>query len=725
MPNTLNKQLHALGIAEMPYAQIAATIGHELTAAEKLVVDRGRAISKLRRMEKKAKGAKSNADKQADFVAKRSEIGDIPPCADFKRRERCRLDLMAFGMSYFVGSSSGKFLKKAPSERMLPYITALQESYLSDRMVHVRFPRGKGKTTWLKIGELWAASYGHRKYMFLGAANGQNAESILEDIWAAMEENVEYGEDFPEVAIPIRHLEGRMQRCAVQTCGGKLTKIRKGKDRIVFPRIDGYPCSGAMLVARGREAGIRGLVKGSQRPDHAAIDDPQTRGTAKSDAGCADIAKWITGDVLALAGHDRAMSACMTTTPIYAGDVSDQFSDKDLHPEWTTISVPMVIEWPTNTELWDEYLELRRRDEASGELGFPNATAFYIENRAEMDKGADVIDPTDGDPKTEVSAVQHCYNLLFKHGRDAFETEFQLAPKRGTGAFVLTSQMVAANLSGVPTLTLPAGFHGVVASIDCMARDCLRWNIVAFGPQRQTSVISYGRYPDRGTLYEKNALVPEQNRAFSVALSHLVETLFNSPIKTADGKRINISGCGIDRGWKPRIVEYVCSRSKHKALLWPMLGFASQKFAPVRANGQKKANVTAVGDHLYSAQGTGFRFLGMHSDYWQEYAQRSFLAPALTAGATSLFGNDAMFHLDYAAEVASEMLSDKGVGAAGTEFWKWSKKPGAKNHFLDTLKMAIALGSWLRMLDAGAILAGDIRASRSAKSNHRRIVLKR
>jgi len=175
-------------------------------------------------------------------------------------------------------------------------------------------------------------------------------------------------------------------------------------------------------------------VRGSQRPDHAAIDDPQTRGTAKSDASCSDIAKWISGDVLALAGHDRAISACMTTTPIYAGDISDQFADKDLHPEWTTISVPYGAGVADGRGAMDDYLELRRRDEASGELGFPNATAFYSAHREEMDAGAIVIDPGDGDPKTEISAIQHAYNLLFKHGREAFEAEFQLSPKRGSGA---------------------------------------------------------------------------------------------------------------------------------------------------------------------------------------------------------------------------------------------------------------------------------------------------
>ena len=216
MPDSSTDRIIILAQSGVTVRQAEATLGRKMLPAERLAWDRAQVKRQLERAAKKARGPKSGADRVAAFVARRSEIGEIPPPVDADRRERCRLDLLAFGLTYFIGSGFGKLLLRPPSDRMEPYISALQESYLSDRMVHVRFPRGKGKTTWLKIGELWAASYGHRKYMFLGAANAQNAESILEDIWGAMEENKEYGEDFPEVALPIRHLEGRMQRCAVQ-----------------------------------------------------------------------------------------------------------------------------------------------------------------------------------------------------------------------------------------------------------------------------------------------------------------------------------------------------------------------------------------------------------------------------------------------------------------------------------------------------------------------------
>jgi hypothetical protein len=352
-------------------------------------------------------------------------------------------------------------------------------------MVHVRFPRGKGKTSWMKVAAVWSAAYGHRKYQFIGAANQTNAESILSDIWLLCETGAAFAEDFPEIVLPILHLDGRMQRCAVQTCGGKRTRVKRGLDKIAFPTVEGYDSSGVIVIARGRESGVRGLIKGSQRPDHAAIDDPQTRKTAKSGATSEEIAAWIVGDILGLAGHDKGMSAVMATTPIFADDVSDRFADTDLHPEWTTITVPLVIRWPDRADLWDQYLEIRRRDEAQGAQNFPNATEFYRTHRAEMDAGAELLDDGDGDPKTEISGLQHAYNLLFKHGKEAFETEFQLTPPRGGSAFTLSSKAIAAAISMTPRLALPTGFHSAVSFVDCMAKDALRWVVLGVGNERR------------------------------------------------------------------------------------------------------------------------------------------------------------------------------------------------------------------------------------------------
>ena len=657
---------------------------------------------------------KTNADRQAEFVSKRSELGEIPPPADLSRREACRFDLLQFGLTYCLGKGAGFLIKRKPSERMLPYILALQDSYSNDRMVHVRWPRGKGKTSWMKIAELWAASYGHKKYLVLFAATQPNADAIMDDIWDLIEECEPYGSDFPEIAIPVRALEGRMQRCTVQSVLGKRTKIKRGKDRICFPRIDGYASSGVMFVSRGRESGVRGLVKGSQRPDHVAVDDPQTRQTAKSTDVSKDVTLWLQGDVLGLAGHDCSMCGVLTTTPIYAGDVSDQYADPDLHPEWMTISSPLVIKWPDRMDLWDEYLEERRRDEIKGVKNFTNATAFYRANRIIMDTGAVVLDDGDGDPKTEASALQHAFNLLFKVKSEAFEAEYQLTPRRSGAAFQLSAKAVAANISQTKRLELPSGFHSAVAFIDCMSKDALRWTILGIGPARKGVVLAYGRYPETGVLFPPNALVPEQNKALATTLTNLIDMIATTPIKSERG---NVFVCGIapDRNWKPRIIEWVCSRSKHKNILWPSRGIGWSKYSPERTDGKAKLSVLGVGDHCFTAQGKGFRYLGHHTDYWKEYAQRSFLAPPLTAGATAIYGFDPLEHYDYGTEIASEVLADKGIGDQGTEFWRYTVRPGVRNHYLDCLVGCLALASWLRLYDATQTTAGKGNGKKAGK----------
>lgn len=708
------------GLVKRKYSQAKAAIlqgGVKLSDSQKKIWREAEIYWDVQREQEKERGPLSNADRQAAFVAKRSELGEIPAPANPARREECRLDLLKFGLTYALGKGLGFLLKHEPSELMLDYVRAVQAAHLNGEMVHPRFPRGKGKTSWLKIGCIWAASYGHSRFMVLGAANQDNANSILDDIWEFLEECEPYGEDFPEIAIPVRALEGRMQRCNVQMVGGKRTKIKKSKDRIIFPTVEGSDASGVVLISRGRDSGVRGIVRGSQRPDFLGIDDPQTRKSAKSTSETSNILSWIQGDIFGLVGHDKMPGAVLTTTPICAGDVSEQCADRDLHPEWTTISIPLVIQWPERMDLWNTYLDRCRRDKLSNQPTFPSATKFYRANRADMDRGAIVLDPQDG-AEHELSALQHAFNLLFRVGQESFDAEYQLKPKRPDSAYALTPKEVSGNISLTDRLVMPNDFHAAVAFIDCMSRDALRWVIMAVSSQRRACVVAYGRYPESGMLFPPNSPVPVQNKTLGARLMELVDSLAVLPLP-GNGTISHVSAIGIDRGWKPRIVEWVCTRSKHTGILYPSLGYAWSKYAPERQNGKRKDNVLGIGDHCFLAKGKGFRYIGHHADYWREYAQRSFLVPALTAGSTAIYGSDPLAHYDFACEICAEQLVDKGVGENQTEFWRWAKKPGAQNHGLDEVTGALALASYLRLYDTGQLLAGTSKKKPKRRSRVR------
>jgi hypothetical protein len=238
--------------------------------------------------------------------------------------------------------------------------------------------------------------------------------------------------------------------------------------------------------------------------------------------------------------------------------------------------------------------------------------------------------------------------------------------------------------------------------------------ILGIGSQRRGCIIAYGRYPEKGMLFPPNSPVPAQNKAFATALMQLTDQLAETVIAGRESAS-HVMAIGIDRGWKPRVVEWVCLRSKHKALLYPSLGFNWSKYAPERQDGKARSNVVAVADHCYLAQGKGFRYIGHHSDYWREYAQRSFLVPALTPGATAIYGTDPLAHYDLAIEIVAEYLAGKGVDDGGKEFWRWTSKPGSKNHGLDQVTGALALASYLRLYDATQVLAGGRNKNRKSK----------
>ena len=201
---TTTEQVTQLALLGGTLREVEATLGRQMTADERKAFDKARMIVKLRlakerderkrrereldenlftpeqfalgeaaiaakkeeadalaarREERLARGrAMSGAERVARHVAAKSELyGKIPACADPEERERCRLDLVRFGLRYGMD-----FIRRPPSLRMEKAIRKLQDAILAGGKVHVRWPRGKGKSAWEKIALKWIACYGHR-----------------------------------------------------------------------------------------------------------------------------------------------------------------------------------------------------------------------------------------------------------------------------------------------------------------------------------------------------------------------------------------------------------------------------------------------------------------------------------------------------------------------------------------------------------------------------------
>ena len=106
MPDPSIDRIIILAQSGVTVRQAEATLGRQMLPAERLAWDRAQVKRQLEKAAKKARGPKSGADRVAAFNARRSEIGEIPPPVDAERRERCRLDLLAFGLAHAGGAVS-------------------------------------------------------------------------------------------------------------------------------------------------------------------------------------------------------------------------------------------------------------------------------------------------------------------------------------------------------------------------------------------------------------------------------------------------------------------------------------------------------------------------------------------------------------------------------------------------------------------------------------------
>src|SRR5690606_15302141 len=139
--------------------------------------------------------------------------------------------------------------------------------------------------------------------------------------------------DFPEAVYPLRSLENSSKRQLQQHVEGRLTHVRWGQDKLVFPTIEAEhlprklrdegctasPSGGAIITTTSLDANMRGQqhtrADGSIiRPSLVLLDDPQTRQSAASPTQTRRRMELLNGDVLGMAGPGEQIAAVLTCT---------------------------------------------------------------------------------------------------------------------------------------------------------------------------------------------------------------------------------------------------------------------------------------------------------------------------------------------------------------------------------------------------------------------------
>lgn len=631
--------------------------------------------------------------RHARKTAAANDVGKLPAVANPKRRAACRDSLHLFLQTYCM--DTGGFLTTPPSERMGQIIHHLQAVVQSGGRTHIRMARGHGKSSFIKGACVYALAYGFRRFIVAVAARKADASAMIDDIFTLCEDGETFAADFPEIAVPIRKLGGIMQRAQNQTHNGKRTKIGKTAERIILPTIKGSAAAGAILVARGFKGAARGLVKGAQRPDLVLFDDLQDDKAARNPRTVQAYDEMIEKNFLGLGGHNKQIAAFMTSTPICPDDLSEVYAGK---PNWKTFTFPMLIMpphcWGMPGDLWKRYFQIKQTAIQDGEPEHLRANEFYAANRAQMDAGAEVLNPEFFDREIEQSGIQHAMNLRFANGEDSFAAEYQMQPVRQHDVFQIAAPHIAKQIRpGTPAFYRPEGTVYVACATDLNPAYGFTTAIVCFDREQTGFVSWYTVFTGAPLPIHEN--IPERTRA-----QMLFEALVNHGkqiVAMCKQHNFAINSWGIDAGGKQwDVVNNFARRDRagnsHAKQLCgihatPMVGRAGTTWNPrVKSRVADERNATM----LCSDPAKGWLWVVFNSDIWRETAQRAWLGTVGAPGGLSLFDGQGTRHGEFAAQIAAEQLEYKITLQSGRTEYKW-RSVGRKHDFGDAVTMCFAL----------------------------------
>jgi hypothetical protein len=630
------------------------------------------------------------------------DIGSLPPIADLERRIRGEQSFRLFCEIYFP-----HLFTLAWSEDHLRVIGKIETVVTMYDTLAVAMPRGSGKTTLSLVAVIWAILTGRHPFVYLLAAADDTAKRLLDNIKNQLSSNRLLLEDFPEALYPIHRLENEARRCNGQKYLGRPTNIKWGADELVMPTIPNSKCSGAVIRVSGLTGNFRGAMHirpngQSIRPTLVIADDPQTDSTARSMVQTAERLAILNGTIIGLAGPGKRTGVIVPCTVIYEGDLADQLLDRNRFPAWRGERTKLVYEWPENMKLWGEYAKLREdslRTDGRGE----EATAFYMQNREEMDRGAKVAWPDRySRERGEISALQSAYNLLMDYGEHAFASEFQNEPLRpGDNDEVLKPEDIWKKVNGRNRGEVPLECRKLTAFID--VHDNLLYYCVCGWEEGFTGyVIEYGTYPKQNRRHFSlhnvsktlKTVYPEAgvDGAIMAGLEELVKRLLDKKYRRGEGL-MQIDRLFVDMGYKDKIVAAVKFKVGGSTMMLSKGVGIRAGSKPISSYRRKPGWKIGHNWYIPSVAGTQeFPHISIDTNFWKSFVHDRFATKQGDPGCLTLYGEPSMHELFSEHIAASETWTL--THGQGRDVREWKVKPSRPdNHWFDCLVGCAAAAS--------------------------------
>ena len=656
----------------------------------------------------------ADSDRKSESLAAAKTL-IIPPCEDRERRELLESDDEEWLLWYFgdeCGVSDPFTYRFVDQQRDM--IAAIGYALRNGDDQAIAASRGEGKTTIAERLVLKYVASGQCNYAVLFGSTGPMAENILDAINTYIIDNDRFADDYPEISVPVRELQGAPQRARTQRATGhrhdngepyEMAELAYSwcGNELIFPNVPGSPSAKAIIATRGLDAAVRGLKKRGKRPQLAIIDDPDTEDTARSEEQAAKLLKRIDAAIGGLGGQRRSVGRVVLTTLQSRIAASYVLTDPKQRQTFKGRRYRWLIKPPDRADLWEEYVAMRLDDlqqrDAAGNDTDPQARrshAFYAERRAEMDAGAVVSNPNRYDPSTlpdgtqrELSALQAYYNLVAKLGPEVVATEYDNDPPEESAIVEsgLAPTAIQRKLSGFARRTFPRDCTVITVGAD-VRKTAIHWAARAWTEAGAYYTIDYGVHEVRGTTYGSDEGVDE---AIRKAVLEFADELRGYDFADDQGEVRAVDLTLVDAGWKTDSIYAACHEIGTGIM--PVMGFG-------RSSGCTQANFSEAqhrtrdkkpGDRWFLSKKGRLWLVCADADYWKGWEHDRWLTGPDKPGSMLLFGelasagnerltDDEKQHHSYARHITNEREVEEPHKGGLRRVWRARSE---NTHWLD------------------------------------------
>lgn len=615
-------------------------------------------------------------------------------------------------------------------------IATVGESIRTGRDAAIAASRGEGKTTicerltmkYILQGKTPASTIAVF-FAVLFAATGGSAEASLEEIKDQIEHNDRLAEDYPEVCIPVRALEGAPQRAHSQIVSGfrhdngepfeaAASRFKWCGEGVILPNVPGSPAALSIIETRGLDSAVRGLKRKGRRPDLILIDDPDTQESAESEHLARKLEKTIERAIGGLGGQQRRAARVIITTLASRTSVSYRYTDRKLKPFFRGRRFRFLINAPTHIDLWDEYVALRKQDEIDDTR---KAHEFYLKNRRKMDAGA-LVANTNRHTATEASALEFYFTEVARIGPEAVATEYDNDPPEESGPIEsgITAARIQKQISGYPRKIIPPGCTVLTHGMD-VRKIAIHWVVRAWRPDGTGFTIDYGVHELHGTTRGSDEGI---EAAVYNAIGARMTEFRDADYKFADGKTIapaNVLSL-VDAGWQTTTVYRAC---RDNLGLVPIMGFGKSAGC-VRTSFRdvlKSTEQVKPGDGYRLVKRGRLWLVEADADRWKGFEHARWMTGAGRPGRMEIYGefdaeadrhgrlsDDQKRHFAYAKHITNEIEIEEPY--KGTLRRRW-KSISDNNHWLDASAYA-DVGARIRGITI-AVAAAEATAATTPK----------